>query len=237
MTKAPKYNTVFDYLNKPSMTPLLTTLIEESAAPLKAVETQFAVDSTCFTLVPYKRFYDIKYGKEMKEHTNVKCHGAVGTLTNVLTSVRVTHSDDNDCPELPALINATAKRFNVKEVSADKAYLSHKNLAAVEAVGGVPYIPFKINSQGAGSAAWRRMWGLFTYKQDEFLEHYHRRSNVESTFGAMKMKFGGSVRSKNYTAQVNEVLCKCLCFNLSMLVHACFELGITPEFPGLKEAS
>jgi transposase len=98
-------------------------------------------------------------------------------------------------------------------------------------------LPFKINSQGEGSAAWRRMWGLFMYKQPEFLAHYHRRSNVESTFGAVKAKFGASLRSKNFTAQVNEVLCKSLCFNLSMLVHAMFELNITPEFPGLKEAS
>jgi hypothetical protein len=47
----------------------------------------------------------------------------------------------------------------------------------------------------------------------------------------------GSVRSKNPTAQVNEVLCKALCFNLSMLVHAIHELGIEPSFPGLAVAS
>jgi hypothetical protein len=29
------------------------------------------------------------------------------------------------------------------------------------------------------------------------------------------------------------VLCKALCHNLSMLVHAMFELGIEPSFPGL----
>lgn len=74
------------------------------------------------------------------------------------------------------------------------------------------------------------MYGLFLYKQQEFLAHYHRRSNVESTFSAVKRKFGASVRSKNETAQVNEVLCKCLCYNLSVLVHAMFELGIEPTF-------
>jgi transposase len=142
----------------------------------------------------------------------------------------VTGSDANDSPELPALVAATDRRFNIAEVSADKAYLSHANLAAVESVGAVPYVPFKSNSKGDGSAAWRRMFGLFLYRQPEFLAHYHARSNVESTFGAMKMKFGASVRSKNPTAQVNEVLCKALCFNLSMLVHAMFELGIDPSF-------
>jgi transposase len=225
MAKAPRYNTTFDYFAKSELTPLLTALIEESAAPLARVEAQFAVDSTGFGTVTYRRWYDAKHGRPMKEHGWVKAHAMVGTTTNVITAIRVTDSTVNDCPELLALVASTAKRFTMAETSADKAYLSHANLAAIEAVGSVPYIPFKSNSKGAGPAAWRRMWGLFMYKQADFLAHYHARSNVESTFGAMKRKFGASVRSKNATAQTNEVLCKALCFNLSMLVHAMHELG------------
>jgi transposase len=71
---------------------------------------------------------------------------------------------------------------------------------------------------------------VFLYKQDEFLVHYHKRSNVESTFSSIKRKFGGAVQSKCFTAQVNEILCKILCHNLSMLVHAMHELGIEPTF-------
>ena len=83
----------------------------------------------------------------------------------------------------------------------------------------------------------RKQPQLSTRPRRDFLAHYHARSNVEATFGAMKRKFGASIRSKNPTAQVNEVLCKALCFNLSMLVHAMHELGIRPEFPGLAVAS
>jgi len=230
MAKAPGFTTVLDYLDRPEMTPLLTTLVEESAAPLACAESRFAVDSTGFGTVTYRRWYDHKYGREMKEHGWVKAHAMIGTHTNVITAIRVTDSDANDSPELPALVAATERRFTLGEVSADKAYLSHANLAAIENAAAVPYIPFKSNSKGDGSAAWRRMFGLFMYKQSEFLAHYHARSNVESTFGAMKRKFGASVRSKNPTAQVNEVLCKALCFNLSMLVHAIHELGIEPQF-------
>jgi transposase len=233
MAKAPRYNTTFDYFAKPELTPLLTALIGESAAPLACVESQFAVDSTGFGTVTYRRWYDHKYGREMKEHGWVKAHAMVGTTTNVITAIGVTDYNVNDCPELPALVASTGRRFAMAEVSADKAYLSHANLAAVEAAGAIPYVPFKSNSKGAGPAAWRRMWGLFMYKQAEFLAHYHARSNVESTFSAVKRKFGGSVRSKNATAQTNEVLCKALCFNLSMLVHAMHELGVQPSFPGV----
>lgn len=51
------------------------------------------------------------------------------------------------------------------------------------------------------------MHGYFTYRRDEFMAHYHHRSNVESTFSMIKRKFGDSLRTKTDTAMVNEVLC------------------------------
>ncbi|MBI4021146.1 MAG: transposase [Candidatus Aenigmarchaeota archaeon] len=237
MRRAPRYNTLFDYFDKPELTPLLKRLIEDSAAPLASIETQFAADSTGFGTATYRRWYDAKYGREMKEHGWIKAHAMVGTFTNVITSANVTDSNGNDSPELPGLLIRADRHFALKEVSADKAYLAHSNLKAIEDVGAVPYIPFKSNSKSEGSAAWRRMWGLFISRSDEFLNHYHQRSNVESTFSAIKRKFGSAVRSKTFTAQVNEVLCKILCHNLSCLVHAMFELGIQPTFPVAQEVA
>lgn len=234
LSEAPHYNSVFRFFDDERMTPILTALVEDSAAPLAAVESKFAVDSTGFSTSVYRRWYDHKYGREMKEATWVKAHAIVGVHTNVITSIKVTDGTGADSPEFGALVASTAQRFHMREVSADKAYLSHDNLATVEACGAVPYIPFKINSQGDGSAAWRRMYGMFMYRSDEFLAHYHARSNVESTFSAIKRKFGGAVRSKRFTAQTNEVLCKALCFNLSMLVHAMREMGADLTFDAPK---
>jgi len=119
--------------------------------------SDFAVDSTGFGTSVYRRWFDAKYGREMKESTWVKAHVACGTLTNVVTAVRVTDSGGADCPQLPALLATTAQTFTVSEMSADKAYLSNDNLTAIEAVGAVPFIPFKTNSKQAGSPAWRRI--------------------------------------------------------------------------------
>jgi len=237
MAHAPHYNSVALYMEKPEMTPLLTALVEESASPMKAIETRFAIDSTGFSTCTYRRWYDAKYGREMKEAGWVKAHAVVGCTTNVITAVRVTDSDSHDGPELPALARATkAAGFDVREMSADKAYLSHANLAAIEGIGAVPYIPFKSNSKGDGSAAWRRMFGLFMYRQADFLAHYHQRSLSESAFSAIKRKFGAAIRSKSPVAQTNEVLCKVVCYNLAALVHAMHGLGVEPEFPGLRGA-
>jgi len=66
--------------------------------------------------------------------------------------------------------------------------------------------------------------------------HYHRRSNVETTFSMIKRKFGERLRSKTHTAQVNEVLCKVLCHNLCVLVQSMYELDVEPNF-GVGESS
>jgi transposase len=230
ITCNPHYNTLFLHMEQPELAPLLKTLIEESTQPLRAVETTFAVDSTGFSTSVYNRWFDHKYGREMKKAKYLKAHYAVGTVTNIVTAVEVTQGDVADCPELPGLVKTTAKHFDVIDVSADKAYLSYGNLDAIAELGAVPYIPFKINSTSDGSKQWRKLWHLFNYKKDEFLEHYHQRSNVECTFSAVKRKLGGAVRSKTYAAQVNEILCKTLAYNLTVLVHEMFELGIDPVF-------
>ena len=49
ITKTPHYNSVFNYLENPAMTQVLTDLIIQSSLPLKAIEVDFAVDSTGFT--------------------------------------------------------------------------------------------------------------------------------------------------------------------------------------------
>jgi hypothetical protein len=73
------------------------------------------------------------------------------------------------------------------------------------------------------------------YRREEFLAHYHKRSNVESTFSMIKRKFGDSLRSKTETAQVNETLAKVLCHNLVVLIHEMYELGVDPVFWGAGE--
>ena len=54
------------------------------------------------------------------------------------------------------------------------------------------------------------MFHLFNLERGKFLAHYNKRSNVETTFSMIKRKFGGALRSKTETAQVNELLCKIL---------------------------
>jgi hypothetical protein len=129
------------------------------------------------------------------------------------------------------LVEKTAKNFDVQEVPADKAYLSHENLELVASMGGTAYIPFKSNNlQGEAGTIWEKMYLFYNFKREEFAKHYHLRSLAESAFSALKAKFGDSVRSKTTVAMKNEVLAKCLAFNICVLIHSQLELGIEPVF-------
>ncbi len=228
----PTYMSVSNYMNKPEMTPILENLITLSSLPLKETDTSFAVDSSGFSTSRYARWFDYKWGKERKYKVWLKAHINAGTKTNIITSVKVTEGTENDSPQLAELVRKTAENFTIKEQSGDKAYNSRANLKVIDEVGGVAFIPFKKNVSGKRGTLglWGKMYHYFLYKHDEFLEHYHARSNVETTFHMIKAKFGGAIRSKNKTAQYNELLLKVLCHNICVVIQEVNELGIKSEF-------
>lgn len=111
-----------------------------------------------------------------------------------------------------------------------------------------PYIAFKVNAKldpkadaklkpggegpednsVEGGKMWNAMWHFYNLNRASFLDHYHKRSNVESTFSMIKAKFGDSLRSKGDVSMENELLCKILCHNICVLVMSIHELGIEP---------
>jgi transposase len=236
VTKAPSFASNARYLENSELTPILKSLIEQSASPLKSVESDFAADSSGFATSTYSRWFDMKYGKERTMQSYVKVHVMCGVKTHIVTAVECSPQPTGDTAEFIPLLNKTAETFQIKEVSADKAYSARANLHAVQALGATPYIPFKSNAKGVGShttgydSLCHRMWYFYNFNRDAFLAHYHKRSNVESVFSMIKAKFGSSIRSKTPTAQVNEVLCKILCHNIYCLIQSIFELGLEPTF-------
>jgi transposase len=231
ITAGMHFNSVLKALENPVLTPILKSLIVRSSLPMRAVETTFAPDSSGFCTSKFIRWFDVKYGVTRETADWVKCHLICGTKTNIVTAVEIHERDANDCPQFKPLVEATAASgFTVKEVPADKGYLSAENLELVERIGGTAYIPFKVNSTYGNGSVWDKMLGMFLILRDEFLAKYHDRSNVESTFSMIKRKFGDSVRSKGDVAQKNEVLCKVLAHNLCCLIAAWYELGIDPLF-------
>lgn len=228
--KTPHFNSIFNYLENPELTPILREMITETSLPLKAVETDFAVDSSGFTTSRFVRWFDHKYGAVRQQHEWVKVHLMCGTKTHIVTAVEIKDKDASDTKQLPALVDATAKNFALNEVSGDKGYGSVKNYKAIQRHGATPYIAFKSIHTGRSEGLWQRMYHYWQFNRAEFLSHYHKRSNVESTFSMIKAKFRDHVRSKTDVAMVNEVLCKIICHNICCLIQESHELGIDTTF-------
>lgn len=228
VSRAPHFNPVGNYLSDPALTGILKELVVLSSLPLEAVETDLAVDASGFAAGNFGGWYDKKYGK-IDHRDWFKACLVCGVETKVVTGADMNGWTFHDGCSLPPLVKQTARNFEVKEVSADKACLSHFNTDVIESFGATPFIPFRsTNVQPKKDSAWARMYHLFNYRQEEFMAHYHKRSSVESVFSMMMVKSGEHVRSKNEMGQVNEVLCKVLCNNVRMLVQAMHELGIEP---------
>jgi transposase len=233
IAKAGHFNSLCNYLESESLTTYLKHLITTSSLPLKAVETDFAVDSSGFSTGRFVRWFDVKYGGMGDKRDWVKLHLMCGVKTNIVTSVEVSNRKDHDSPYLRPLLDGTIKGgFKMREVSADKGYDSLNNRRLVLTRGAVPYIPFRTLWKEGGDKGelWRRMYHLYKYHEAEFNEHYHKRSNVEATFSMIKAKFGERIRSRGVTAQVNEVLCKVLCHNLCCVIQSMYELGVEPDY-------
>jgi transposase len=221
------------YLRKPEVTPILHDLIVRSSLPLRSVEHDFAVDSSGFGTSRFERWFDEKYGVTRSKAHWVKTHLCCGVKTNVVTAAVIGDKNLGDCPQLPELMNKTTENFAVKELSADKAYLSADNFALIDLRGATPYIPFKSNSVLGNTPLWDKMFHYFNLRRDEFLAHYHKRSNVESVFSMVKRKFGDSVRSRTDTAMMNESLAKIVCHNLCCVIQEWYEIGIDPTDFGM----
>ena len=94
----------------------------------------------------------------------------------------------------------------MSEVSADKGYSSVNNTNVVASYGATPHIAFKSIHSGAAGGLWAQMYHYYNFQRAEFLTHYHKRSNVESTFSMIKAKFRDHVRSKTDVAMTNEAV-------------------------------
>ena len=230
--RVPHFNSVTNYLSKAELTSVLEELVTLSSLPLRCFEMNFALDSSGFGTCEFMRWYSQKFGRETESRRWVKLHVLCGARTNVVARALVSESSAADSPYFIPLLENAAGHFVIQEVTADKAYLSRRNVEAAARVGAMPFIPLKANTvlPREDGSMWSKMVHLCMLNRDAFLRRYHQRSNVETTFSMIKTKFRGSVRSKTFSGQVNEVLCKVICHNLCVLIQHMFKLGIRPDF-------
>lgn len=230
ITRVPSFNVIIRTLEHPDTFEVLRSMVIAAAVPLKALESNFACDSTGFSGSRFDKWYDHKFGQRRIKRAWVKVHAMVGTRTNCVTAVEIHDREAHDGTQLPALLNTTKANFTVSEVSADLAYSSRNNLQTIADAGASAFIPFKRNATDTAGGLWAKAFHYFCLHREEFDRRYHQRSNIETAFHMIKAKFGDSVRSKTDMAMRNEVLAKLLCHNVVCVIQSMHEFGIDPTF-------
>ena len=227
LAHVPSYNTPSRLFLSPTTTPWLVRLIHPSAEPLRELENgrTVATDSSGFCTT-CRGAWCTEHHDPRRTHRWVKAHLAIGTTTHVVLDARITEENGADAPEfLPLLRGALETGVRPVRAVADKAYLSRENLDGAAELGLDPFIPFKSNStpKSFGSHLWRQKYLQFQLRREEFETSYHARSNVESTFSAIKRKLGEPLLSKDPVARVNELLAKLLAYNIGVVIHEAYE--------------
>lgn len=235
LLRSPHYKSISRYFGMELLTPYLKMMIEESSLPLVEIEKHFAVDASGLSTSQGFTWLHAKYTEPrlINKKDWLKIHICCGVKTNIISAVEVTERHEADSNYFESLVVDTVKNFEMEEISADKGYLSKANLQTAVNNNAVPYIAWKANSRPTnkeGNHLWNKLYHYYALNQEKFFGHYHRRSNVETTFSMIKAKFGGSLRSKTRTAQINEALCKILAHNICVLNQSMFELDIKADF-------
>jgi hypothetical protein len=213
LDSTPHFNSVSNYFNSKTIKHHLQYLLGLSALPLAQLEDKFAIDSTGFSERKYLERWSIVRQSFSKHQQYKKAHCIYGVYSNVIPQCIVTDGTEADSPRFKLLLESASKNFDIKEITADLGYSARENLQYAQDLGITPYIPFKKNATGnsKGSTAWSKTYRFFKDNREEFMKHYHVRSNAESGFFMIKQKFGGDLNYKNPLAQTNEILCKIIC--------------------------
>jgi len=132
------FNTIIKYLGDYEITPILESIMKELSLPMKELEKYFAIDATGFSTLDKKQWKEIRLEFQMHKDYK-KLHMICGVKTNTIVSAFVTDGTCNDSPYFKPLLDDTAKRFTIDEISADAGYLSRLNCNSAKEIGATSY--------------------------------------------------------------------------------------------------
>lgn len=239
ISMVPHYNTLTEFLGCKATYDLLSKMLTISALPLRKLEDQFSLDSSGFGSYQYERWQRVRWGSKKGWRNYLKGHILIGTRTNIICNCEITPGNFSDARQVPSLIIKAGANFDIKEISGDKGYASKLIFRIVQSIGALPYIPFKHTTKEPTENSpeiWNQMFLMFRDRQEEFKKHYHRRSNVETTFAMVKTRLGEFLKCKEFDAQRSELMMKFICHNICCLIQEMYENGIEINFDKCNKA-
>ncbi|HEX3465695.1 MAG TPA: transposase [Candidatus Elarobacter sp.] len=252
--KYPGFAYMGQFVRDPSTTPILRDLLALTFDPFREYGPMtIAGDGTGASS---NRFDDwMVEGKHYIESRGsrrwYKAHAVMDVDTFGILAVYVT---DKDVSEKRVILShiipeLVAREYDVEKFLLDGGYNATeiRDVIATD-LGAVPFVPWGANSKNAISLPWRHkvknaalineIYKAFkTDEGKEFKAEYRYRVKVENLFSSIKTRYGGSVRAQDGNGPENEILLKCICHNVHMLLLAAKVYGLDLSAMGGEEAA
>lgn len=233
----PKRATLNKYMQDREFLERIEGLIQLSALMFVDYEDTLIIDSSWLAMRMYTGGYRKVYDKKSTPLQKCrKIHIACLKNSKIIACAKTSLGTEHDSPFFKEmLVKVLRIGFNIKNLLADAGYCSKDNYAFCDAynINNV-FIDFKAKSgfRHPKSKTWRNQLKLFQNNRELWHEKYRFRVLVEGIFSAIKRKHVNYLRARNKIAQFNELLLKCLVYNLEVIgrYSKMNELGIKGEF-------
>ncbi|MCA1820027.1 MAG: transposase [Halobacteriales archaeon] len=224
------------FLIAPTTREYLEKLLLLTMWPARPYEGLVHPDGTGLTEQRFTAFFEEKYQtrKEWREH---KWTFAEFLWTYRYTMIAGCYAQQGPFGEaqwLLPLLERALVMLDLKELGGDKAYVANYVFEYARAHGIEAQIKFKKNAnpgqRGHQNRAYKRTVEAARLDPEGYAAKANRRSNAEAGNHAFKAFLGDQIYSRNTEAQVNEILCMCIAYNLARLVLLSLDQGVEIDF-------
>lgn len=240
LRKPPHQNTLSDWMNDPSVTPVLKDFLRMTAEPFRRREIGAMIDSSKFSQMSSAQGRGVDYrGDDRPGAEWMRCHALVGVETMVCMAVGFAGTRGEGTADInfvQPLVSEAAKTFSLQFLLADKGYLSERHIKWLfDDINIRAIVPAKKNTERRTHVENVEWFAQMIKWQDEnpreFHEFYRLRVKIEGFFSNLKRTTSGycwsrgrpvkgadgTTQSRDFVppvAWVNETLCKFVFMNL-----------------------
>jgi hypothetical protein len=183
--------TLTHYIGEPILTDLLRALTRTTAEAIGFVEDRFTVERLVFQTPKYERWFDPKRGRERKRRVEIAVTFAAGETTRIVSDTALSPSET-----VPVDMSQSGW-FTRPWTATDKAI---SDLTDLE----METCPNFLHD----------LWGM----GEVDLHRAYAKPSGFTAAQAIEQRFGTVLLSKTMTAQINEVLCRLLAYNLCTII-------------------
>jgi hypothetical protein len=226
LRRPPHQNTLSEWINDESLTPVLHAMLRITTKPFRHREVACIVDSSKVSQsrLAHSRLVFYGPGDSRPEADWVKAHTLIGVETMAIMAVRFSATlgeGSHDINFVEDLVGDALRTFDLKFFLGDKGYLSHTVLGFLWQHGLRAAIPLKkrwdASAKSEHYAAAKELVEWYDHRRQEFDELYRLRPKIEGLFSLLKRLTGSHCWSRGRMRKEPNAIQPCIAWQNELL--------------------